>query len=394
MDSKKQCRSLKLMPLVLGLGILISPDTLVRLGDFMGNTGWTGLAVLTVATALFLLLAPALEKQQAVRKKPGVNTFFPLILKFSATLFLSTGVLVSSGFVFNEVFIYWFPNFGFAFTLLALVLGIHLAGIQAALKAQVVFVSLTLICLLSLIIPGLAAPGSTAPAFPDQMPGLSVFFVPLLLWVGVDLGALSPGSGKTGYHKISNALGVTITLAGIIFLLWGVVSILQVPLGKLSGSSIPHLKTARAIMGDQGRYLMGAVIIFGSLSGVNALFTACRMTAAGIAGSGFLPRGIDRYVPFVLAAGTGLMMAMGLAGGENLEIWIQAVFILWLLSYSGIFSGHRKISPAAILIYTGSAMLLFSGEAWQLKTVYFLVILITAWIPGVLLSLKSSFRKK
>jgi hypothetical protein len=37
-----------------------------------------------------------------------------------AVVFLATGLLVSSGFAFNEIFVYWFPNFGFAYLFLAI----------------------------------------------------------------------------------------------------------------------------------------------------------------------------------------------------------------------------------------------------------------------------------
>jgi hypothetical protein len=33
----------------------------------------------------------------------------------------SAGLVVSAGFVFNKVFVYWFPNFAFAFALPGLV---------------------------------------------------------------------------------------------------------------------------------------------------------------------------------------------------------------------------------------------------------------------------------
>ncbi len=386
----KKNQIIRLTPLALGLGILISPDTLIRLGNFMGNTGWTGLVLLTAVMVVFLFLAPGVAGQ----KKHRVWTYLPLTVKAFAATFLSTGVLVSSGFVFNEVFLYWFPNFGFAFLLLALVLAVHLYGIKTAYTTQVIWVSLTLISLLPLIISGLVSPDDLSPAFPDQLPGLSVFFVPLMLWVGVDLAALAP-TRLSNDQKKSNALGLTIAVAGILFLLWGTVSVFQVPLAKLSGSSIPHLKAARSILGDPGRYLMGAVIIFGTLSCVNALFLACRISAGNLVGLEFFPRWAGRCVPILLSAVIGLMMAKGMAGSENLELWIQAVFILWLLSYSGIFNRRRKSSPAntlaMILIPTGAAFLLLTGEAWQLKTIYFLVILGIAWVPGILFTLKSSF---
>ena len=42
---------------VLGMGVLISPDTLVLLGNFMGKAGWKGLGLLAGTMILFFIQA-------------------------------------------------------------------------------------------------------------------------------------------------------------------------------------------------------------------------------------------------------------------------------------------------------------------------------------------------
>ena len=41
----------------MGMGVLLSPDSLVLLGRFMGRTGWAGLALLAGGMLLFLFYA-------------------------------------------------------------------------------------------------------------------------------------------------------------------------------------------------------------------------------------------------------------------------------------------------------------------------------------------------
>ena len=59
-------------------------------------------------------------------------------------LFASTGMLVTAGFAFNEIFIYWFPNFLFAFILLILVAFLNMSDKRYVYFSQFSFVLLTI----------------------------------------------------------------------------------------------------------------------------------------------------------------------------------------------------------------------------------------------------------
>jgi hypothetical protein len=48
-----------------------------------------------------------------------------------------TAMLVTAGYVFNETFVPAYPNLGFSFTLLAILLGLNLLGTQVAAFWQV-----------------------------------------------------------------------------------------------------------------------------------------------------------------------------------------------------------------------------------------------------------------
>lgn len=201
----------KAIPIAVTMGIMLSPDTLALLGNLVGKTGWTGLCLILGSMVIFFIHA---ANYQTMNQKVGETYFLmtrlgqlvvylPWSTRGFAAIFLSTGILVSSGFVFNEVFFHWFPNFGFAFLLLGILLGIHLAGIPIGFKAQVIFVALTVAGLLILILTGIFTQGTQALAPWLLIPDRSIFFLALVLWVGFDLGAfaLDQNEGREGKKK-------------------------------------------------------------------------------------------------------------------------------------------------------------------------------------------------
>jgi hypothetical protein len=346
---------IRLAATALGLGVLVSPDSFVLLGNFMGHAGKAGLWILPAVLALFILIAPG-------RGGKGDDRPVLLTVKIVAAAFLSTGTLVSSGFVFNEVFVYWFPNFGFAFLLLALVLGIQLVGQTVVLKAQTALAGLTLAALGGIVIAGLAggAPeGAESAGKVAFLPGPGVLGLVLLLWVGFDLAGTVTGR-ETGPMPFTAA----VIVAGGIFFLWGLVSIIHVPLDKLADSGVPHMKAARYVLGEPGRILMGAAAITGTLAAVNALFQGCRHGVSRLADKGDLPQWVSKsfVVPVVLALAIGMMMALGMAGSETLEVWIRAAFLLWLMGYA---RRDRSVSGrlAGVVFVAGAGAVLFTGEA-------------------------------
>jgi amino acid transporter len=405
----------KTIPITLAMGIMLSPDTLVLLGNIVGKTGWTGLVLIFASMVIFFIHA---ANFQNLSQNTGETDFLmtrlvyiPWTTRGLATIFLSTGILVSSGFVFNEVFLHWFPNFGFAFLLLGILLGIHLTGIPMGLKAQVIFVTLTVAGLLTLILAGILTPGSQIlgtqllgsqpPGIQATAPGImiqdrSILFLALVLWVGFDLGALAldQNTDRPGKSKKVGPLVWTIGGTGILFLLWAMVSIQHVPLAKLASSSLPHLKTAKALLGDTGRFIMGGIIIFGTLGAVNALFLACRVNTNEMAGHGRLPQWTKNQgvVPIFLALAIGLMMAKGMAGSDKLEIWIRAIFLVWLFSYAliSLIFLTRQFSlanlAASLITLTGVCFLLLSGG----EIIYFSLTLGAGLIPGFVFTWKSS----
>ena len=388
----------RLAAAAMGMGVLLSPDTMVLLGNFMGKTGGYGLGLLAGTMILFVFISPVLKSGHPFEKRAADSwvgsrfIYVPLIVKGAAAIFLSTGILVSSGFVFNEVFVYWFPNFGFAFVLLAAALGIQLAGTRTVLRAQVIFAGAALACFIVLVGSGLGRIAS--PPVPAGFPGPGAASLPLLLWVGFDLVWSAPEKSDTRAPAVQ-----VIVLAGILFLTWGLMSAAHVPLNKLSDSGIPHMKAARAVLGESGRYLMGSAVILGTLAAVNALFTVVGTTAGHLSDAGRMPRWTKNRVilPLVLAAAVATMMATGMAGSDRLEIWIRAAFLLWLMTYVGYSANALKqrftLSGLALTLLLGAgwACLALYGEAESV--LYMAAILGAGLAPGLISVFRSTLQK-
>jgi len=114
--------------------------------------------------------------------------------------------------------------------------------------------------------------------------------------------------------------------------------------------------TARAIGGASGRVVMGVVVLAGTCATVHALLSAGSHMLAGMARHGLLPAWLGRRQArpalLVLAAGPAAMLAMGMAGEPETEVYTRAGVLFWLLYYATmhlavLVGPHRQISPTA-----------------------------------------------
>jgi amino acid transporter len=274
--------------------------------------------------------------------------------------------------VFNEVFLYWFPNFGFAFGLLGVLLAINVLRVSGA--AQVVFVAaavLGLALLTALGLTGTGGNGAQASADVSTLGTLRAAPVGLLLLIGYDLGGRESMSGaeaeslKTGV--IFSPMAAAIVIVGVLFCLWGVASVRYVTLEKLSESTIPHTVAAREILGQKGRIVIGVVAIAGTCGAVNALFFSVSRMLSGMASQGLLPRFLSRpqVTVLILAGGAAAMMGLGMAGDPLLEILIRAGLCFWLLEYCAVHLCvvvlGRRISGAYMAVPAIGMFLIFTG---------------------------------
>lgn len=332
-------------------GLMLSPDWLALLGNNVGALGYVFLIALVLVGALYACVA--VSYGEVTRRFPGPGgeaqallaafgriPAFVLPLSARVTFFVcaSTLVLATAGYIFNEIFVHWFPNLGFSFCLLALLLSVNLYSQRLADMAQVVSVSIAWGGLLVLIVCGLFTLGSAAPIpyIPPLPPSLGFkFWLSVIVLVGFDLliftrPVLQP-------HRLM--LVALACLVGL-FMLWGIVSLQYVPVERLATISIPHIVVARTILGQAGRLVIGIVALAGTWSAVNALLVSTSRMVSAMAAQrllpGFLASASPRLALTLLAIAPALMMASGMAGEPETEVFTRAGLLLWLVLYSAI----------------------------------------------------------
>jgi len=330
----------------VALGIMLSPENLVILGQQSGGAG--------AAVFFGLALAAAVHFFTASAYVPGAGelTPFPGVCRPPLAVALSlasrggfalwgvTTVLVTAGYVFNETFVPAYPNLGFSFTLLALLLVLNLLGRRWAGIFQVGFVSVALAGMVVLIVMGLLGSPETLPQ--SQTPGLTwkqgLTQLPIFLFpfIGYELAAFL-GAETGGYPGRSAApMLAGIVAAFCLFSLWCFVSFSYVPGLQLQESTVPYAYVAQAVAGENGPRIMGLVLLAGSLAAANALLLAVPLMASGLPPAGLLPvifRG-RVFILLLLAGGIALVMALGLGGSPNLPLYLKASALLWLLTYA------------------------------------------------------------
>jgi APA family basic amino acid/polyamine antiporter len=345
--------------IAVAMGLMLSSESLTLLGNNVGVAGIYFLAFIPAAVLLHLFTALSYRellssfpgpKGEAQFLKEALGSIPAIVLPIGSRVLLTicaaTGILATAGYVFNEIFLYSFPNLGFSFCLLGLLVLINLLGPKFPETTQIIFVSLALLGLLVLSIGGLSgwenAPSASENANPTSFHIARAALLAPVLFLGYDLAGMT--IERTGMHPFDlvKAMVGGLLLAALIFYLWSVVSLKYVSPNKLADTTIPYTITAKAIMGQKGRICMGIVILSGTCAAVNALLMAVSRMVAGMSAQGFLPSflGAARNcapIPLILLGiGTGAMMAVGMAGEPLLEVYIRAGIWLWLFNYAMI----------------------------------------------------------
>jgi hypothetical protein len=340
----------------LSLCWTLSPDVLVLFGNGIGKGGMLFLAIIFLAAAFSAMAAnvlhhPSLPSAGSKHRdilSALIGPFWAITLtiagRLSPVLLLSTGVLVTAGFTFNETFVFWFPNFGFSFFLLAIVVALQLSGEKAVFSAQSVFFFFTATCLLLLSLAGLVT-GPSVPQVAETVPVLFSSLIPLslLLFLGYDQQPPSESGGRRLYYLLSIGIGF------LLLALWGLVSLQHVPQARLAESTVPYATSAKAILGQPGRVIMGIAIISGACGAVNGLFylsgRALRQVLPGNPLQNPPHRSWPRQAQVIfMALLIALFMAGGLAGTKNLETYIFGALLFWLLTI-----GANCLAAARIL---------------------------------------------
>lgn len=355
------------------LGWILSPEALVLAGNYAGQGGKKAIFALLSALALSYFGARLSKKRVRACSNPYGTCFIPATTELAATtalvIFISTGMLVTAGFTFNETFLYWFPNFGFSAVLLGLVLIVHLLGVRAVEMSQNFLVALATLSLLTIIIAGLLTPSKPSGNFlllmsplPTLSDTVALVAAGLLFFVGI----LRPQNRQLKPFQLVCILA----FAGLLLLFWQVVALKHVPQNKLAESTIPYILVAREILGQTGRILIGITIITGTCAGVNYF-----MSMATSNGSSLLVnispalqgknRLLQRLLALFFAATIGISMALGLAGNPRLELYTYSALLLWLLNGTvQVFAGVRQQESTSrvknILCYISAALFFFA----------------------------------
>jgi hypothetical protein len=327
----------------LGASWLLSPESLVIAGNVAGQMGWMALPALASIALLFSLCGKLLnspqvtntgDKEQLILQNM-IGTIPATGISLAAVIPLlvlaATALLVTSGYTFNEVFLYWFPNFGFSFLLLALLTILQFFSDKIIFRAQICFISIAAGGLLLLSLYGLAGtdiPFSQLFKQPGSFSSSSTAIL-LLLFVG---------SSATSFSTEKRPPSLLLPVAGfILFSCWIFVSLAYVNPERLASSTIPYMTAARKIMGDPGRQIMGLVVISGTCAAITGLMLICRRTLCDIAGTAsktfVFSKKLHWGFPSFIAIITGILMATGLAGKELLEVILRGALILWLLRH-------------------------------------------------------------
>jgi len=389
--------------LVLAMGLMLSPESLIILGNSMGGAGSLFLVFIISSMVVYLFTALSYAKihslyagpegeSRVIKEALGVipAIVLPICSRVVFTLCVATGILATAGYVFNEVFVYWFPNLGFSFCLLGFLLVLNLLNQRISRVVQVVFVTVAIFGLVVISTVGLLELGNLSKV--GESTGTSSFSVArvallsLMLFVGFDLAGLAGNSEDKNPAQLVRSMVVGIVLVGVVFIIWGLVSFVYVSPERLSETTVPHLITARIILGETGRIIMGIVVVAGTCSAVNVLLIAVSKMIAGMAVQGFLPSFFgfarDRApIPLIiLATGIAAMLALGMAGAPALEVYMRAGLLFWLLNYavvnlSVLIMGRRMHDrstllqipgyPATIIISILAFLGGFAGLMWS-----------------------------
>ncbi len=330
-----------LLSFALGAGWLLSPEALVIAGNSAGKLGWLTFPALAVAALLFGLSGNLLNQSQLSAKDGNeylllqntTGTIPAIALTLASCIPLvilaATALLVTSGYTFNEVFLYWFPNFGFSFLLLTLLTLLQFFSEKIIFRAQIFFITLAAGGLLFLALFGIAGvdkPVTEVLRQPGSFSSASSAIL-LLLFAGTTL------SGTTKRPFLMPITGF------VIFSLWIFVSLSYVTPERLASSTIPYMTAARKVMGEPGRQIMGIIVISGTCASITGLMLLCRRMLSNIVitknGAGLLSVKKQRWLfPPLVAIVTGLLMARGLAGDELLEVLLRGALILWLMHHT------------------------------------------------------------
>ncbi len=357
-----------LIPFAFAVSLMLSPDTFVIIGHLLGTSGAAGLFFILIAAAFYLGMLSYLNSFLGhktatrgsdcfIRPITAVAHASGLWAKLISAVFLTTGLMVSAGFAFNEIFVYWFPNFGFAFLLLASLAAMQWLPLKIRIRSQVVLSMTSLLGLIVLTIAGIMKMDTLSLIDFSNTINPARFMVPdgfvfsWLIFIGPELGMVAGKKVGVPSEKIIKVVGIAVLIMAGLFALWGKVLLAVIGQARLLETTIPHILGAKALLGGTGRLIVGLMIIMGACAAVNAFLFVIQHQVKDLVDLRLLPRGFGRskYIVSLVAMMSALLMAMGLAGHQALETLIRGCLGFWLFSYAMILLSSMKRQKAGAL---------------------------------------------
>ena len=415
-------------PFLFGIGLILSPLNFAALGNTAGLTGSHFPIVLLSVLAVHLLTAQSYQTLFSTGPGEGRETspassktdpFLILLLGSRLSLAISAVplILVSAGFIFNELFLYWFPNFGFAYGMLIILLLLNLLGEKTVLRTQIIFVGSALVGMWLISTIGLWSaiffPEAVKHASPGSGPAFPGIAAALLLFIGFDLAELDRFRRGRTFSGPPLRMATVLVLSGLSFLLWGIVSLLHVPAASLVETTVAHIVAARNIFGDPGARIMGVVVLAGAGAAVNALFFSIPRLLGGLPGSenksdSATPAKKPKAIFLILLGGIiALVMALGLAGEPELEVALKAALLLWLTQNAFVhllvlirnrqeraktYFNRTVPLTGLVLLIAGLVGIILTENQTFLMISLFLAFLLISWFLSLILTKQTRLR--
>lgn len=360
----------------LAMGWMLSPLSLATLGNGVGGLGTIFFPALLAWVSLSLVVAYYYGRLSGPLSGKGAEAsilertlgktlaaMLPLSARLVTAVCAMPLILAAAGYVFNEVFVLWFPNLAFSFCLLIFLTLLQGAPARVSAGMQVFFILSALLGLGLLIVQGLLASPQHLPQPAQVTAEEAIFpwrylFAGIAVFMGFELGE---PVGRIGKHSLpATYVMLPAIFIGAVFLgLWGWVSYLYVSPDRLAESTVPYSAVARGIWGETGRRIMGGVILAGSCASVNALLQSLTHMMVSWSREGFLPawlraRWVGLPVPLLLlAVSVGAMLLSGMAGEPETFTYARAGIILWWLIYGAVLFAQGVRPEEALRPNTG-----------------------------------------
>jgi hypothetical protein len=396
MNEQKMTQKSLLITACMSMGFMISPLSLVVLGNSAGLMGQWLLWILpfiaminlwtaSIYTRFRQVLCPSgsLKPKESTLKSKWILSILQLGSLIPFCIGASTLILAMAGYAFNEIFLFWFPNLLFSICFLILVVTVNLIGSSISRSFQSLAVMIFLGSMLLLLILGVL--NWEEPVFETQnisfMRSVDLRPVVLVFWLFM-AAELSLYHDEVYQNVRAQPFSLLFAFVGcfVIFWLWGLTSLYFASLERLSESTVPHSIVARAISEENGRKIMGIAILTGSFASVNTLLAGVTSVMTFMAKSRHIFSILNRKVfggnaaMIILFLGILCMLLTGMAGKEITSTLTNSGFYIWLILYAGFnlfalgqlhHSGQNKNKTlmaagflAAIIYMVGAAVLI------------------------------------